>query len=751
LYKRRGTIAFAAVAGAVAIGASARAGTPETAGVAAMPFMPHGMCYLWNPGVLALHIASDAVIALAYFSIPALLVHFVRKRPDIPFGRIFWMFGLFIVACGSTHVLGIWTIWHPAYWLSGVVKAITAAASIATALMLVPLIPKALQYKSPGEVEQHSTRQLQFVSAANDALTALTSVQATLEALLGIIVPSVAECVVINLLEGDGVLRVRAARAHPRYSETVAGLIGNSYATLDGSSPSARAIRTGQTQLLTAIDQANLRATVASPYLEIFMHVKPTSALVIPLMSGQQTLGTMVVLHSNEGTCFDDAETVLFETLARRAVIAIEQLRYEERAAYEGSHDALTRLPNQRSLAAELRVAMASERANDGPGMALLYVDLDRFKLVNDSLGHIGGDLILVATARRLESCLRDDDMLARVGADEFALLLRGVPSERDVVEIAERVVAELSKPFAVGEQEVFTTASIGIVRNSPAYHNSGDMMRDAETAMYRAKTLGRDRYAIFEPEMRDDSRKRLQLDGELRHALETGEIEVFYQPIVSCTSGDIEGFEALARWRHPTRGLIAPLEFIAIAEETGSILALGALVLRTACWQSKIWRDRLPMGRDLSITLTYRVRSYANPPTPTRFVQRCSRPGANPRPCIWRLPRPFSWTKDRRPCECFANCARSALKSTSTISEPVTHRSPISTPCRSTCSKSTVLSSAAAETDWPIRRSFEPSSPSRWVCICRSLQKGSKRFSKRRTCVHSNAAARKDTFSRDR
>lgn len=447
---------------------------------------------------------------------------------------------------------------------------------------------------------------------------------------------------------------------------------------------------------------------------------------------------------------FDEAETVLFETLARRAVIAIEQLRHEERAAYEGSHDALTRLPNQRSLAAELRVAMASERANDGPGMALLYVDLDRFKLVNDSLGHIGGDLILVATARRLESCLRDDDMLARVGADEFALLLRGVPSERDVVEIAERVVAELSKPFAVGEQEVFTTASIGIVRNSPAYHNSGDMMRDAETAMYRAKTLGRDRYAIFEPEMRDDSRKRLQLDGELRHALEVGEIEVFYQPIVSCTSSDIEGFEALARWRHPTRGLIAPLEFIPIAEETGSIRALGALVLRTACLQSKIWRDRLPTGRDLSINVNVSSTQLCEPAYADEVRATLLETGCEPASLHLEITETVLMDEGSSTVRVLREL-RSALKSTSTISEPVTHRSPISTPCRSTCSKSTVLSSAAAETDWPIRRSFEPSSPSRWVCICRSLPKGSKRCNKRSTCVRSNAAARKGTFSRDR
>ncbi|CAN5762204.1 hypothetical protein BH18ACI4_BH18ACI4_20770 [soil metagenome] len=237
---------------------------------------------------------------------------------------------------------------------------------------------------------------------------------------------------------------------------------------------------------------------------------------------------------------------------------------------------------------------------------ALLFLDLDRFKNINDSLGHIAGDQLLKATARCLEDCMRPMDTVARLGGDEFAILLDGLENQNQAILIAERIQQALTPAFNLNGHEVFVTASIGITLSAGGYHDPEDVLRDADTAMYRAKEGGKARSELFDASMHSHAVARLQLENDLRRAIERKEFEVYYQPIISLADDEISGFEALVRWNHPDRGLVLPSEFIPTAEETGLIVDIGRQVLHESCrqlreWQSTICQKPLTMSVNLS------------------------------------------------------------------------------------------------------------------------------------------------------
>ncbi|MDT4966365.1 MAG: hypothetical protein QOJ64_1102 [Acidobacteriota bacterium] len=291
-----------------------------------------------------------------------------------------------------------------------------------------------------------------------------------------------------------------------------------------------------------------------------------------------------------------------------------ERKRAEERLVHDAFHDGLTGLPNRAMFMDHLKHAVELAKRNKDHSFAVLFLDLDRFKVINDSLGHLVGDQLLVCIARRLETCLRSIDTVARLGGDEFTILLEDLKDWSEAIEIVERIQLELSLPFKLGAQEIFTTASIGIAPSTTGYDRAEDILRDADTAMYRAKLLGKARHEIFDKGMHDHAMKLMHLETDLRRAVERNELRVYYQPIVSLATHEITGFEALVRWQHPARGLISPLDFIPIAEETGLIVPIGQWVLQQACRQMSEWQRQAPADPPLFISVNLSAKQFTQP-----------------------------------------------------------------------------------------------------------------------------------------
>jgi diguanylate cyclase (GGDEF)-like protein/PAS domain S-box-containing protein len=283
----------------------------------------------------------------------------------------------------------------------------------------------------------------------------------------------------------------------------------------------------------------------------------------------------------------------------------------EEQLRHRAFHDSLTELPNRALFLDRLGHAMARSSRLREP-VAVLFVDLDDFKRINDSLGHELGDRLLVEVARRLSSCVRPGDTVARLFGDEFAVLLEAPTGIEDSRRIAERVQECLRAPFVFDEREMFVGCSIGIVLNDPDQrHQPKEVLRHADLAMYVAKSRGKNRYEIFNPSMDTRVWERMELENHLRRAIEREEIEVHYQPIVEPGSGRIAGLEALARWRHPERGLLAAKEFIHVAEYTGLIRPIGQFVFEEACRQAREWRERYP-NRKILMCVNFSASQFA-------------------------------------------------------------------------------------------------------------------------------------------
>jgi diguanylate cyclase (GGDEF)-like protein/PAS domain S-box-containing protein len=306
-----------------------------------------------------------------------------------------------------------------------------------------------------------------------------------------------------------------------------------------------------------------------------------------------------------------------------------DRKRAEETLAHNALHDALTNLPNRALFLDRVRHVLALSHRHISYKFAVLFIDLDEFRVVNDSLGHAAGDALLIKIARRLSASIRgvdtisrsvlmqttnqvaDEGSLARVGGDEFTILLEDIRDCGDAIRVAERLQERLVIPFVVERQEVVITASIGIAFFATSYTNSEDLIRDAEIAMYRAKREGKARSQVFDSEMHTVAVKRLQLETDLRRALELGEFRVHYQPILSLQSGRIVGFEALSRWQR-NEGLLSPAHFIQIAEQTGIILPMNRLLLREACLQLHAWHSQFPSDPPLTMSVNITPKEFA-------------------------------------------------------------------------------------------------------------------------------------------
>jgi diguanylate cyclase (GGDEF)-like protein len=255
----------------------------------------------------------------------------------------------------------------------------------------------------------------------------------------------------------------------------------------------------------------------------------------------------------------------------------------------------------------------AVERARRRPDFvfAALFLDFDRFKVINDSLGHHLGDRLLVEVARRLRNCVRNIDTVARLGGDEFTVLLEDISHPQDTDVVVGRIQEAMARPFDLGGHEVYTSASIGVALNTSGYASADDVLRDADTAMYKAKQSGKARHVVFDPGMHSTAVELLSLETDLRKSIELGELLLNYQPIFSLAGRGLVGFEALVRWRHPHRGMVPPAEFIPLAEETGLILRIGEWVLGEACRQLKEWRDGWDAAHGLYVSVNLSGRQF--------------------------------------------------------------------------------------------------------------------------------------------
>ena len=286
----------------------------------------------------------------------------------------------------------------------------------------------------------------------------------------------------------------------------------------------------------------------------------------------------------------------------------------EEQLLHDAFHDKLTGLPNRVSFIDRLEHAILYAKRRENYLFAVLFLDLDRFKVVNYSLGHAIGDQLLQAIANRLQACVRPGDTVARLGGDEFTILLENIQNVEDATQVADHIQKELTLPFNLSGNQVFTAASIGIALSTPDYDRSEELLCDADTTMYRAKVLGKGRYEVFDKTMHTQAMALLQLENDLRRAIERQEFRLHYQPIVSLKSNRVTGFEALARWQHPERGLVSPAEFIPVAEETGLIVPIGAWVLREACRQMRAWQVQFPVHSPLTISVNISGKQFSQP-----------------------------------------------------------------------------------------------------------------------------------------
>ena len=330
--------------------------------------------------------------------------------------------------------------------------------------------------------------------------------------------------------------------------------------------------------------------------------------------------------------------------LRRRAELKVEEMEriIQQRTAelaQAALHDDLTGLPNRALFIDRLTQAMARRQREPGHNFALFFIDFDRFKLINDSLGHEVGDELLSAIAQRLLQSMRPTDTVAgaersttaRLGGDEFVILADGIRTARDAGSIAERLLAALNKPFEVKGHRLSSSASIGVTTADIGYDRPEDMLRDADAAMYNAKAAGKACYVLFDQAMHAQVSARLELEQDLRQALELGQLVLHYQPIMSITTGRLEGFEALLRWNSPKRGLVAPDVFVPCCEETGMIVPIGFWVMSEACRQLTAWQKQFPQFSDLRMSINLSARQLSVPAFAEQVKQILEQNGVNP------------------------------------------------------------------------------------------------------------------------
>jgi len=540
-------------------------------------FMPHGHCYLWRPDVLLLHIISDAFIALAYYSIPITLIYFVRKRKDLEFGWMFICFAMFILACGTSHLMEIWNVWNSTYWLSGSVKAITAIFSVPTAILLAKLIPVALCIPSPSALKTINQQMRREIEERKQVETKLLATEEKLSGILDSI-----DNIVWSASENE--LLYLNSIAEKIYGRPIEQFFENANLLCDVVHPEDKR------RVLEGKEKLYKQNTITQEY----RIVRPD--------------GTVRWLEERSKIVRGIAGNVV--RIDGVGIDVTQRKEQQARIEYLATHDALTDLANRNLLGDRINQAMLHANRTEHL-LVLLFLDLDRFKDVNDSLGHFIGDLLLKNVSARLQQIIRETDTVARQGGDEFIILLQDLQVQQDVVSSVTKILSTFSQPFVIEGHELHMTASIGATIYPDDGKDMQSLLRNADTAMYRAKEEGGNAFHFYSQDMSTCALEQAELEKALRRAIECEEFELFYQPQIDIVSGQIIGAEALIRWFRPGIGMIDPIRFIPIAEKVGLIVPIGVWVLKTACAQNKKWQDAgLPV---INIAVNLSARQFIN------------------------------------------------------------------------------------------------------------------------------------------
>jgi diguanylate cyclase (GGDEF)-like protein len=367
---------------------------------------------------------------------------------------------------------------------------------------------------------------------------------------------------------------------------------------LDDGTLSGRVIRLGRSLLFTP-DTPN----EGDHYEEKVIGAPSLDWLGVPLKTKQATIGALVVQSYDGHVRYTARDQALLEFVSGQVAAAIERRRLADDLSWQAHHDTLTGLPNRQLFQDRLGQALALAKRN-GHQLAVIYMDVDRFKQINDTMGHAAGDELLCQTGQRLQSCIRSSDTLARLGGDEFTVVLTQITGSGDAMRAARKMLEAMRVPFLVGNRELFVTISLGISVFPDDGADGGTLMVNADVAMYRAKELGRDNFQWFDADMNAAANERMEMEGHLRRALELGELSLDYQPQCD-SSGAVLAFEALMRWRHPLLGQVSPSRFIPLAEDSGLIVPMGEWALRQACAQAAHWQADGHPGLRVSVNVS--------------------------------------------------------------------------------------------------------------------------------------------------